>query len=143
MTVKERLTAFVDWLNISKSEFCRQIDVSSAFISSIRVSIQQDKIQRIALKYPELNIEWLLTGRGKMLKEESNSLKEDTISGYGKPKESLNDFGSKESLLRTIQNLSETVNRQSKKIEDLENELKEIKKAALVNKDDVKGAAAS
>lgn len=68
MSVKERLTEFVNWLGISKSEFGRQIGVSNAFISSIRKSIQQDKIQSIASMYPNLNIEWLLTGEGEMLK---------------------------------------------------------------------------
>lgn len=87
MSVKERLTEFVNWLGISKSEFGRQIGVSNAFISSIRKSIQQDKIQSIASMYPNLNIEWLLTGEGEMLKNgyknpppESGSACEPTLS---------------------------------------------------------------
>jgi len=47
------------------------------------------------------------------------------------------------SFFLTIKNLSDTINRQSKKIEELENELKENKKTTLVNKDDAKDAAAS
>lgn len=67
MTVKERITKFIELKQISKSEFCRQIGVSNAYISSMRVGIQPDKVQRIALAYPELNIGWLLTGEGEIL----------------------------------------------------------------------------
>lgn len=68
-TVKQRLKIFLEYKNISKSEFGRIIGVSSAYISSMRKSIQPDKIESIALKFPELNIEWLLNGTGLMLKE--------------------------------------------------------------------------
>lgn len=67
MTVKERLKEFINYKDISVSEFCRQIGVSSAFVSSMRKSIQPDKTESIALRYPELNITWLLTGEGEML----------------------------------------------------------------------------
>lgn len=67
MTVKERLAAFVKSKGISQSAFCRSIGVSNAFISSMRKSLQPDKIEIIALNYPDLNINWLLTGEGIML----------------------------------------------------------------------------
>lgn len=68
-TVKQRLEHFLESKNISKSEFGRLIGVSSAYISSMRKSIQPDKLESIALKFPELNIEWLINGTGLMLKE--------------------------------------------------------------------------
>lgn len=68
MSVKERLREFIRYKRLSNSEFCRSIEVSTAFVSSMVKSIQPDKIERITLKYPELNIEWLLTGEGTMLK---------------------------------------------------------------------------
>ncbi len=68
-SVKERLIKFLDAGNISKSEFGRRIGVSPAFITSMRKSMQPDKAKRIALEFPELNITWLLTGEGSMLKE--------------------------------------------------------------------------
>lgn len=68
-SVKERLIYFLNGINISKSEFGRRIGVSSAFVTSIRKSIQPDKIQSISLEFPELNIQWLLTGEGEMLKD--------------------------------------------------------------------------
>lgn len=67
-TVKERITFYVKSLKISKSEFYRVIGVSETYIGSIRESIQPDKLKRIAVNYPELNIGWLITGEGEMLK---------------------------------------------------------------------------
>mgnify|MGYP001224012532 CR=1 FL=1 len=71
MSVKERLTEYLRTKKISKSAFGRDVGVSSAYITSIRKSIQPDKLQRIALKYPDLNTVWLLTGEGEMLKTDT------------------------------------------------------------------------
>lgn len=68
MSVKERLIEFIRYKDISNSEFCRSIEVSTAFVTSMVKSIQPEKIERITLKYPELNIEWLLIGKGEMIK---------------------------------------------------------------------------
>lgn len=65
-TVKDRLTAFLEEKGINKSEFGRRIGVSSAFITSMRKSIQPDKVRSIKEQFPDLNIEWLLTGEGEM-----------------------------------------------------------------------------
>lgn len=67
-TVKQRLTDFLKVKGVSKSEFGRRIGVSSAFVTSIRVSIQPDKLESIALEFPDLNTDWLMTGKGPMLR---------------------------------------------------------------------------
>lgn len=66
-TVKERLNAFLRYKEVNNSEFGRAIGVSSAFVSSIRKSIQPDKIEKIKSTFPDLNVSWLLTGEGPML----------------------------------------------------------------------------
>ncbi len=67
MSVKERITEFIQYKKITATEFCQKIGVSGAFISSMRVSIQPDKINSIALNFPELNISWLMSGIGQMI----------------------------------------------------------------------------
>lgn len=68
MTVKERLIAYLDYKKVSKSDFGRSIGVSSAYVTSMRKSIDPEKLQSIAKNYPDLNTEWLMTGEGEMLK---------------------------------------------------------------------------
>lgn len=67
-TIKARLTAYLRYKGINKSEFGRIIGVSNAYISSIRKSIQPDKAEKIASSFPDLNIAWLMTGEGEMVK---------------------------------------------------------------------------
>lgn len=73
-TVKERLVAYLEYKGINKSEFGRMIGVSNAYISSIRKSIQPDKVERIAAAFPNLNVSWLVTGEGDMLSENKNDV---------------------------------------------------------------------
>ena len=78
-SVKERLIAYLSKKGVNKSEFGRSIGVSAAFVTSIRQSIQPDKLERISKNYPDLNIDWLLTGNGEMLYPSINQ----TVNGDG------------------------------------------------------------
>jgi transcriptional regulator with XRE-family HTH domain len=69
MTVKERLIEYLKSKKISKSDFGKTIGVSSSYVTSIRKSIDKDKLRSIALNFPDLNINWLLYGEGQMLKK--------------------------------------------------------------------------
>lgn len=97
MSVKERLIEYLDFKGISKSNFGRAIGVSSAYVTSIRKSIDDEKVLRISEKYPDLNINWLLYGEGEMLKTSTAEQTETTpytvplvpISAQGG---SFNDF---------------------------------------------------
>ena len=75
-TVKDRLIYYLDYIGINKSEFGRKIGVSSAFVTSIRKSIQPDKIIAIQQSFPNLNTSWLLTGEGDMLKSDNGETEE-------------------------------------------------------------------
>lgn len=83
-TVKERLTKYLEVKKISKSEFGRVVGVSSAYVSSITRTISPAVLKTIGLNYPDLNIEWLLTGEGQMLKPQgANSVSVGSVSGNG------------------------------------------------------------
>lgn len=73
-TVKERLEFFLKSEKISNSEFGRRIGACASYVASIRKSISPDKIEGIAENWPNLNIEWLLTGEGEMLKSQSTKV---------------------------------------------------------------------
>ena len=90
-TVKERLEFFLKSKKISKTDFGKAVGVSNSFVSSMRKSLGPDKIQSIAQTYPDLNVEWLLTGEGEMLKIQStkapteqnnNNVLSDRQGGY-------------------------------------------------------------
>ena len=65
--VKDRLLLFLKNKRINNSEFGRMFDVSTAYVSSIRKSISPEMLDKLRSRFPELSIEWLLTGDGQMI----------------------------------------------------------------------------
>ena len=67
MNAMERLNQFIDFKGISKYSFYKKTGFSNGFLDKNR-NIGSDKCEIISIEYPELSIEWLITGRGEMLK---------------------------------------------------------------------------
>lgn len=68
-TTKERLIEFLKSENIGQNTFEKKVGWSTGYINNIKSSIGSDKISSIIKEYPLLNIEWLLTGEGEMIKK--------------------------------------------------------------------------
>ena len=66
--IKERILIFANTLGISKREFYNKIQVSRGTLES-RTGITEDILAKFIATYPEVSIEWLLTGEGNMLNE--------------------------------------------------------------------------
>lgn len=69
-TVKDRVKHYVKYKRMTVRDFERSIGASNGLVSSMRKGLGGEYILRISEQYPELNIEWLLTGRGEMIKPE-------------------------------------------------------------------------
>jgi transcriptional regulator with XRE-family HTH domain len=69
---KSLLKTFIKSQGLSLTEFSKIIGVSSAYVTSIRKSIQPDKLESIKEKFHNLNIGWLVTGDGDMLNEDTS-----------------------------------------------------------------------
>lgn len=67
MSAMERLNQFIDFKGISKYSFYKKTGFSNGFLDKNR-NIGTDKCEIISVEYPELSVEWLVTGRGQMLK---------------------------------------------------------------------------
>jgi len=132
MSVKERIMAFVKSQRISNSEFCRTIGVSNAFISSMRVSLQPDKIESIALNYPQLNVDWLLTGEGQMLKSESTNPTINVMENQTLVEELRDRITSLEKQLNEKQQFCEFLMKQINELQLLTTSNHEIKKKEAV-----------
>ena len=77
MSVKHRLKIFINSEKLTVSDFEKSINVANGYVNSISKSIGIDKIETILENFPKLNIEWLLIGKGEMLKENNdNNFKE-------------------------------------------------------------------
>lgn len=78
LTVKDKIFAFLKKKGISKTEFYAETGIeSSNFKGKNKESLPGSAmLVKILTKYPELSADWLLTGRGEMLK--TNSTLTDT-----------------------------------------------------------------
>jgi len=85
-----RLQQFLKAENISQSQFADTIGVARASVSHILAGRNKpgfDFIDGMMSHYPALNIEWLITGKGKMYKTSENnkediSLEPDLFSSF-------------------------------------------------------------
>jgi len=85
----ERLSEFIRKQGVSVRSFEQKISASDGMIRRAinnNTDIQCKWIENIADNYPNLNIEWLLTGHGEMLKEakriNSNEINDDYKDRY-------------------------------------------------------------
>jgi hypothetical protein len=69
MTAKERLRKFVDYKGIGRNYFEKKVGISSGYVSTKSPAVGSEIIERIVRVYHDLNIEWLITGQGKMIKD--------------------------------------------------------------------------
>lgn len=80
MELKERFDAFIRHKSLSRRKFQEQIGVSNSYIQNISKGISNDVLNRISIQYPELNTNWLLTGKGEMLLNALENEKEAHIN---------------------------------------------------------------
>lgn len=73
--IKERVIQVVEIKGIAKEDFYVKIGMTSASFrgNAKKTPLNSNAIENILSEIPDLNAEWLLTGRGSMLKVESNS----------------------------------------------------------------------
>lgn len=64
--IKQRILSFAGTLGISKRDFYSKIGVSRGTLES-KTGITEDVITKFFATYPEVNIQWLMTGVGDML----------------------------------------------------------------------------
>ncbi|MDR1594429.1 MAG: helix-turn-helix domain-containing protein [Prevotellaceae bacterium] len=68
MNAKERLRKFVEYKGMGRNRFEEIVGISSGYLSTKSPSVGSEIIERIVHIYHDLNIEWLVTGHGKMIK---------------------------------------------------------------------------
>lgn len=136
MSVKQRLIDYLKEKHIKGVTFTSEIGVSKGYIGAISKSIGNDVLNSISIHYPDLNIEWLLTGDGDMLKQ--NRRNEEKIAGKDSESDSNGvgeptpGYGSKRGgevsipreILELLNMQAETIRSQQRTIEKLEAENK-------------------
>lgn len=85
MTVRDRIKAFCKAENIAVSTFEKSIGASNGYVNNISRSIGIDYLNTLVEKYSKLNLEWLLTGKGTMYRDDEVPAKVSYDPNVGKP----------------------------------------------------------
>lgn len=126
--VKDRLSAFIEYLGLSTSAFEKICGLSNGYVRNIKGNLGGKKLEDILNKFPQLNRNWLLFGEGSMLKDSENQPQNVTII---QPEEQgmINKlFLLVESQRKDIETLIQLVKNKDEKIEELLDELSTRKK---------------
>ncbi len=70
--IKSRVIQFLENKGVNKEKFFQKIGVTSANFrgNAQKTPLNSNAIENIFTEFPEINLEWLLTGRGEMLRSE-------------------------------------------------------------------------
>jgi hypothetical protein len=71
--ITERVLKFLDFKGITRYKFCKDLGLSKTFLDKPR-EISTDKYANILVYFSDLNPDWLLTGKGEMLKPKSAAI---------------------------------------------------------------------
>jgi len=123
MDVKQRMITFAKSKERSVRAFEKNVGFTIGYINAIRVSIHPDKLLKITEKYPDLNTEWLLTGKGEMLQKNSNEENHSEKKDETMPDKKI------QNLQKTIEILLDKIRRLEEENKDLEKRLEKYEKA--------------
>ncbi|MDD2513024.1 MAG: hypothetical protein PHS71_07230 [Proteiniphilum sp.] len=65
VTVRDRIKLFLRHLDIGQNNFEAKVGWSNGYINNTK-SISADKLNQVLNEYPQLNLNWLITGKGEM-----------------------------------------------------------------------------
>ena len=112
--VKSRLLEFLKYLKMGQNAFESECEISNGYLSHLKSSIGSDILMKIHIKYPDLNISWIVTGEEEMLLGENSDNRID--------------------LNRIIKSQQQTINRLTEILYKKEEEIEELRgKSVLQN----------
>lgn len=74
LTPKERLKQFISYCELTQRQFVGKAQISLSVLQGAGHTLSTLSVHRISKAFPELNVGWLLTGEGEMLKNDFLSL---------------------------------------------------------------------
>lgn len=129
MEIKDRIKLFLEEKGISQRKFEISIEKSNGYVNNIVKTITVDVLAKIINTYPELNITWLITGEGDMLKEYKN-IEGELSEEPNTMNETLNStyFKSEADMIREIERQRTTIDNLNRMINSLIEENESLKR---------------
>ncbi|WP_306353675.1 helix-turn-helix transcriptional regulator [Flavobacterium sp. '19STA2R22 D10 B1'] len=93
-TTKERIIQFIEKEGIGTKEFLEKTGIKRGFLDTdkLKATVNDVFIAKIIAKYENINLEWLLTGQGTMLKNTEVGIITENVPSVRKTKDRVYDF---------------------------------------------------
>lgn len=69
--LQQRLLQVIDKLGLKKSQFEKNVGLSNGFVDKAGDNTRKSSLNKISKKYPEIDIDWIKTGKGNMMKNDT------------------------------------------------------------------------
>lgn len=76
--VKSRLVEFLEYKGLDKSVFERMCGLANGFVDKTNSRMRKSSLNSISATFPELNTDWLMSGKGEMIIEVESEPKQET-----------------------------------------------------------------
>ena len=138
--MKSRLQQFLEVEQLSPAKLADIIGTQRSGLSHILSGRNKpgfDFIQKLLLKFPALNAEWLITGKGKMYKESTERPQPDksTFKSNQRPADEEPLFSGNEDFTGDFPEYELTENSVNDKIQEIPREKKNLKRILLIYSD--------
>ncbi len=129
--IKVRIIEYIELKGISIRQMCKMIDINPSNFgrSNMKSSLNCDALSRILINFSDVNIEYILLGKGEILRKEG-----EILSGNGE------NFVVSEKIFREILEENKKLNRE---IGRLEAEIEQLKKGSAPQEGSAGCAAAA
>lgn len=120
----DRFLQYIKYKGITENKATRACGLAQGLLNQAKTGksdLGDKSINKISNIYQDLNIHWLLTGEGEMLKDDTQTDETPNENRVDIPREAFDQISK---LTETIMKLTETVLSQQKTIEALEAEIK-------------------
>lgn len=115
--MKDRVLQFIKYTGLNKSSFEKKVGLSNGAIDKMGENTRRNTLDKISNIFPELNIDWVLTGNGNMLNEGvlNNGVVEVSAEAWAVIKKQAESLASKD---RQVEELIGLLKKANVRLED-------------------------
>ena len=96
--MKERVLQFIEYTGLNKAPFEKMVGLSNGAVDKMGANTRHSTVDKISKTFPEINRDWLMTGKGNMLNEgaSNNGVVEISAEAWNVIKKQADSLASKD-----------------------------------------------
>ena len=96
--MKERVLQFIEYTGLNKASFEKMVGLSNGAVDKMGANTRHSTVDKISKTFPEINRDWLMTGKGNMLNEgaSNNGVVEISAEAWNVIKKQADSLASKD-----------------------------------------------